>query len=173
MLPSRHTALGKQGCCGMSRNLASRRILGAETDLEGSARICMASEDSSVQFSFPKLFWGRKKSSYLVLLPPEQGRQAWWDEFRQRNLSCQKWLLHRDYQAVNGGFTERAEVPPTRLLKSKQENGPWKCNEEISLSLGCQQVRRWERPVPVWLQQRVGTCTVNSMGYSTFLLTKG
>lgn len=89
------------------------------------------------------------------------------------NLSCQKWLLHRDYQGVNGGFTERAgSSTRVRLLKSKQENGPWKHNEKISLSLDCQQVRRWDRPVPALLQQGGGKCTLNSMGHSTFPLEK-
>lgn len=111
MPPRRHTALGKptwtlwdkQELCHQ-RNTGSRE---RERDLEGSARICMASDHSSVQFSFPKLFW-EKNSSYLGPLPPEKGRQVQWDEFRQPNWGCQKWLLHRDYQAVNGGFTERA-----------------------------------------------------------------
>lgn len=58
MPPRRHTALGKpawmlwdkQAPCHQ-RNRGSRG-----RDLEGSARICMASEGSRVQFSFPKLF---------------------------------------------------------------------------------------------------------------------
>lgn len=62
MAPRGDTALGKQGINLLwdKQEPCIRGILAAEGDLGGSARICMASEDSSVQFSFLKLFWGGK-----------------------------------------------------------------------------------------------------------------
>lgn len=73
MPPRRHTALGKptwmlwdkQELCHQ-RNTGSR-----ERDLEGSARICMASDHSSVQFSFD---FEREKLKLFSLSPSRAGK---------------------------------------------------------------------------------------------------
>lgn len=122
------------GCCGTAGTLPSEKFW-QQRERFWSAAICMASEDSSVQFSFPKLFSGGK-SSYLVPLPQEQGRQVRWDEFRTPQCKLPEVASEQGlYQAANGVLQEGLKAPPVRMLKSKQENGPWKWNVEISLTL--------------------------------------
>lgn len=108
-----------------------------ERDLEGRTAICTASEDSSVQFSFPKLFGGGQGIKLFSPSPAgKEGTQVQWDEFRTTQFKLLEVTSEQGlYQAVSGGLQEGLKAPPVRTLKSKQENGPCKCNMEISLTL--------------------------------------
>lgn len=72
-------------------------------------------------FAFPNYFEGRK-SSYLVPLPQEQGRQVWRDELRTPRLELPELASEQGlYQAANGGHGRAERSTSQVCLKANSK----------------------------------------------------
>lgn len=172
MAPRGDTALGKQGINLLwdKQEPCIRGILAAEGDLGGSARICMASEDSSVQFIFLKLFWGGKiQFSSSPSRAGKAGAMGWIQtmQFKLPEVASAQGLPGCSWRFYRKGW----KLHQSGCLKANRKRALENVMRRLVWVLTANR-SWWERPVPALLQQEVGTGTVDSMGHSTFPLDK-